>query len=87
MSDSYLNDHFYEKCRDCYLFVEPNDSSPGAGIAEFVHLTRGNDADNAVEGTHDAVPSGMKANLPTWQVFGPVAMRERFVTPSKYAGL
>ena len=81
------NDVEYEKCRDCHLFVEPNPSygPPSPGIAEFVHLSRGNDADERLE-DHEAVPSGMKANLATWQVFGPVAMRERFVTPARYAG-
>lgn len=84
---SYRTETYYEKCRDCHLFVDPNSAyEPGSDIAEFIHLARGNAADDAIEETHDAVPSGMRANIPTWQVFGPVAMRERFVTPSEYAG-
>lgn len=79
------SEHLYEKCRDCHLFVEPNDAhKPGTEIAEFVHLSRGNDPDEALDASHEPVPSGMRANLATWRVFGPVAMRERFVTPEEY---
>lgn len=74
----------YEKCRDCHLFVEPNPSYEGLpDIAQFIHLHRGNPADEKYD-EHEPIPSGMKANLATWRVFGPRKMRERFVTPSEY---
>lgn len=76
----------YEKCRDCHLFVEPNDAyTEGSNIAPFVHLARDNVADQRLDENHEPFPSGMKANLNTWRVLGPVAMRERFVTPKEWA--
>ena len=79
--------NIYEKCRDCHLFVEPNSAyTPGSLLAPYIHLARDNAADEAIENTHEAVPSGMRANLATWKVYGPVAMRERFVTPTEWAG-
>lgn len=69
----------YEKCDHCHLFVEPNESS-GDGIAEYVHLHRGNEVDTALDETHEAQPSGRFANLLTWRTYGPLAMRERFVS-------
>ena len=79
-------DTLYEKCRDCHLFVDENYAhEPGSEIAPFVHLARGNAADEKLDADHEPVPSGMKANLATWRVFGPVAMRERFVTPEEWS--
>lgn len=70
----------YEKCLHCHLFVEPNDAwVPDQKIMPYIHLSRGNDADERFE-DHEPAPSGMLANLTAWQVFGPSAMRERFVT-------
>ena len=70
----------YEKCADCHLFVEPNDVDPIEGwtLAPYVHLHRGDAADEAIEETHEAKPSGMKANVATWKAYGPIAMRQRF---------
>jgi hypothetical protein len=67
----------YEKCHDCHLFVVPNEVG-GEGIAEYVHLTRGDAADDLLDSTHDPRPSGMLATLPAWRVYGPPAMRARF---------
>lgn len=67
----------YEKCAECHLFVEPNDQGPE--FAQFIHLHRGDYADERLDETHEARPSGLKATLDTWQVYGPSAMRERFV--------
>src|SRR5690606_9199057 len=69
----------YEKCADCHLFVEKNDDyQPDSGIAEYAHLHRGDEADEELDGSHEARPSGMKANLPAWKEFGPPAMLKRF---------
>lgn len=75
------SDVLYEKCLHCHLFVEPNSSwdEYQTGVTRFVHLSRGNAADERFE-DHDAEPSGLLANLATWRIFGPSAMRERFVT-------
>ncbi len=73
----------YEKCRDCHLFVEPNEAS-GEGIAPYVHLHRGDEADEALDGSHEPEPSGMIATLTAWQTYGPPEMRERFDTASDY---
>lgn len=92
MSEDYtptIDDHetsLYEKCADCHLFVEPNESAfdsdgnriTAPEIAGYVHLHRGDDADEALDESHEARPSGMKATLSTWRVYGPEAMRERF---------
>jgi hypothetical protein len=82
MSDD-LSQYLYEKCKHCHLFVEPNssfvDSTAQYPIAEYVHLHRGDEADEALDSTHEARPSGLKANLLTWMEFGPAAMQRRFV--------
>lgn len=72
-------DTLYEKCAECHLFVEPNDQPLGQGFALYIHLHRGDEADEALDETHEALPSGQKANLATWKAWGPQAMRERFV--------
>jgi hypothetical protein len=68
----------YEKCDGCHLFIEPNDEGPE--FAQYVHLHRGNDADETLDQSHQAAPSGRKANLLTWKTYGPLAMRERFTS-------
>lgn len=71
----------YEKCQHCPLFVEVNEAWHGQpGVARFAHSSRGDAADERIESTHDAEPSGLLATLPTWMVYGPSEMRERFVT-------
>jgi len=69
----------YEKCAECHLFIEQNPVKAGPGIAPYIHLDRGDDADELITSTHDATSSGMRATLATWKVFGPPAMRERFI--------
>lgn len=70
----------HEKCVHCHLFVEANDDDDVEnGAAEYVHLSRGDAADERFE-DHEAGPSGLIATLDTWRIFGPSAMRERFVT-------
>jgi hypothetical protein len=75
------NDVLYEKCRDCHLFVFPNavEGDP-EDVAKYVHGHRGDDVDEALNETHEAMPSGRKANLLAWKTYGPLAMRERFVS-------
>lgn len=74
------DEQLYEKCRFCHLFVEPNEAYvPGENIATHVHLARGDDADEKLDADHDPTPSGLRATLDTWRVFGPWQMRERFV--------
>ncbi len=78
-------DHLYEKCADCHLFVERNDSLDGADpkyaatLAPYVHLHRGDEADEILDESHEARPSGHLANLSTWRAYGPYAMRVRFM--------
>ncbi len=96
-------DHLYEKCRDCHLFVEPNDDARcrhclgllnldtsvddcpqgymdhWSGRVVYEHLHRGDDVDEALASSHQAEPSGRKANLLAWKTYGPLPMRERFV--------
>ena len=70
----------YEKCLHCHLFIEPNEAYPAHGrVAPFIHLSRGNEADERFE-DHEPEQSGLVATLDTWRIFGPSAMRERFVT-------
>lgn len=72
-------EHLYEKCRHCHLFVEPNPAFEDLpGLAEYIHLHRGDEVDERLDEDHEAAPSGRKANLLTWQTYGPLAMRERF---------
>lgn len=69
----------HEKCGECHLFVYPNAAyESGSGLAQWSHGSRGDDADERIE-DHEPWPSGMKATLRTWRVYGPSAMRERFV--------
>lgn len=70
-------DVLYEKCAGCHLFIEPNPSG-GDGVAGYLHLHRGDAADEALDASHAARPSGMKATLATWRTFGPAPMRARF---------
>lgn len=79
--------HLIEKCKHCHLFIEPNtareiaetdDPAYAMQLAEYVHLHRGDDADEAIENTHEAKASGLIATLATWKEFGPAAMRYRF---------
>lgn len=75
----------YEKCQHCHLFVEVNAAYSPLDVpvvAQFVHSSRGDTADERLE-DHEAEPSGLLATLPTWMVYGPSAMRERFVTIPK----
>lgn len=67
----------YERCKHCHLFVERNEVD-GQGIAAFVHLHRGDEADEALDDSHEAEPSGELATLSVWRRYGPALMRARF---------
>lgn len=73
---------YYEKCAHCHLFVMPNpsiaDPTNLEGLAPHLHLHRDDEADEALDESHEAEPSGQKATLSTWEQFGPLAMRQRF---------
>ena len=71
------DDYTYEKCAACHLFVERN-YVDGPGIAEYVHLHRDDEADRAVDESHEARPSGEIKPLSYWRKHGPEAMRRRF---------
>lgn len=73
------NTHGYEKCAHCHLFVEPNDAYE-PGLAEYVHLSRGDADDDALDDSHEAAPSGEVHMLMAWAAHGPVEMRSRFDT-------
>ena len=68
-----MDDTYYEKCLHCHLFVMLNDE----GLA-YEHLHRDDEADTALDESHEAQPSGQIATLLTWKIHGPTAMRERF---------
>lgn len=66
------------KCAHCHLFIERNhDYDEYPALAEYVHLTRGDAADNEIEASHDAQP-GQSQTLAWWKVHGPPEMRARF---------
>lgn len=69
------------KCAHCHLFVEEQDEEDIAdGAARFIHLHRGDDADEALDETHEAEPEpGPGAPLTWWKLFGPAQMRARFI--------
>ncbi len=70
----------YTKCVHCPLFVERNDEADaGIGIAEFVHLHRGDAADSALDASHEARPSGESRALTWWRRHGPTEVRARFI--------
>jgi hypothetical protein len=82
-----LDDVVYEKCADCWLFVEKNGSiTPGLDpdyadtLAKYVHLHRGDRADTALDESHEASPSGERRTLGGWKQFGPPQMRARFTS-------
>lgn len=70
----------YEKCSQCHLLIERNDAPDGDGYAEYVHLHTDDDADRALDESHEARPSGESHSLLYWKTYGPPAMRARFVT-------
>ncbi len=67
----------FTQCASCHLFVEPNHGAD-PDEAQWVHLSRGDDADEKVESTHDAEPGAESHPLDWWRVHGPAAMRARF---------
>lgn len=64
----------YEKCADCPLFIEEIE----APHALYMHLHRGDEADEALNRSHEPRPSGMLATLNVWKAYGPMEMRLRF---------
>lgn len=70
----------YTQCRHCHLFVEANSArEDDPYLAPYVHLHRGDEADEALDATHEAQP-GESATLNHWMLHGPPAMLARFVS-------
>lgn len=69
-----------EDGKPCPFFIESNysyETDPEGGWAEYVHLHRGDDADEAMD-DHDPVP-GETHPLDWWRENGPERVRERFI--------
>jgi hypothetical protein len=77
VADFNLDTPTYEKCGACHLFVERNEAG-GEGVAEWIHLHRGDEADEIIDGSHDACPSGQIHSLHYWKQHGPEPMLDRF---------
>jgi hypothetical protein len=63
----------------CPFFIEENYShieSPEAGYSKYVHLHRGDEADEAMD-DHEPLP-GECLSLDQWKTEGPLRVRERF---------
>jgi hypothetical protein len=71
----------YAKCKHCHLFVDENDGH-GEGVAKYIHLHRGDDADEAIDASHEPEP-GETATLAWWRINGPAEMRARFTNTDK----
>lgn len=75
----------YEKCLHCHLFIwweddgttVHEDGTETAGC--WIHSNRDDEPDVALDESHNPEPSGLIATLNTWQQFGPVAMKTRFL--------
>lgn len=65
----------------CPFFIDENpaykDTTPEFPLAEFTHLHRGDDEDEAKD-DHEPVP-GEVHTLDWWQAYGPARVKERFV--------
>ena len=72
-------DPLYRKCASCHLFVAENHAS-GPDLAAWLHLHRGDDADELDE-SHPAEPGSPALPLAYWRRYGPPAMRARFTDP------
>jgi hypothetical protein len=76
----YSGDSHAEKCKHCHLFIEPNEYDPEyPDLARYIHLTRGDDADEEIDGDHNAEPSGEIHTIDWWLDNGPTMMRLRFI--------
>ncbi|MEO6156504.1 MAG: hypothetical protein ABIQ39_02620 [Ilumatobacteraceae bacterium] len=73
MTRTQQGELLYEKCEHCHLFVEDDE-----GV--LMHLHRGDEADEAIDATHEPTLSGLFGTLDTWKRYGPPAMRARFVS-------
>lgn len=74
-----LSEHSYTKCDQCHLFVDKNSAYEDDNtLAQYIHLSRGDEDDDALDCTHDAVPSNQTRTLAEWKQTGPPAMRARF---------
>jgi hypothetical protein len=72
--------YLYRKCTDCHLFVEPNSAfGDFSGVAEYSHLSRGDEADDALDASHEPFPDDEGHALAWWKVNGPPEMRARFI--------
>lgn len=77
----------HRKCAHCHLFVEEQDprdladaAADGVPLARYIHSHRGDDADEALDESHEAEPEpGPGAPLTWWKLFGPAQMRSRFI--------
>lgn len=73
-----LADYPATKCGSCHLFVErQSDYDIEAGFAEYIHLHRGDEEDEALDETHEACV-GETRMLSWWKVNGPSEMVARF---------
>ncbi len=73
-----MTDYPSTKCGVCHLFVErQSDDDIEAGFAEYIHLHRGDDADESLDDTHEAT-EGETQMLSWWMVNGPQEMLDRF---------
>ena len=71
----------YTLCAEpgCPLFVEKNEARrDDSSLAEWVHLHRDDDADRAIDESHEPVP-GETHELSWWRQNGPAQVQERFV--------
>lgn len=79
MTKNYDN-HLYTKCAKCHLFVDENPAAEDApDTAPLIHLARGDEADEALDASHEPEASEMTATLDVWRRYGPPEMRARFL--------
>lgn len=67
-----------EKCGLCHLFIHENETYGDPTLAPYLHSHRGDEADEALDATHEAQPSGQIETLATWMRIGPPQMLARF---------
>lgn len=68
----------YEKCAQCDLFIDVNDTQ-GDNIAAYIHLMSDDrPGDTELDESHEPTPSGQLATLSVWRAYGPEGMRARF---------
>lgn len=70
-------DYMCTMCKHCHLFVVATGNNQ-PGLSEWDHCHRGDDADEALDESHEAAPGDVSAPLSWWKVNGPPAMLARF---------